>query len=94
VPRLRIALAQINSTVGDLEGNSAAILSLGTFSAYADPGAPSRAQACGRPGLPHLSPGGRALPWRVRDEQVRVEPAAGVDQMRPPVDRVVVEGLR
>jgi hypothetical protein len=29
----------------------------------------------------------------VRDEQVRVEPAAGVDQVRPPVDGVVVEGL-
>ena len=26
MPRLRIALAQINSTVGDLEGNSAAII--------------------------------------------------------------------
>src|SRR5215467_9561301 len=30
---------------------------------------------------------------RVRDEQVRVEPAAGVDQVGAPVDRVVVEGL-
>src|SRR5437773_6342273 len=38
-------------------------------------------------------PGARALARRPGDEQMRVEPAAGVDQMRAPVDRVVVEGL-
>src|SRR5215475_296039 len=45
------------------------------------------------PGPGPAAPGGRASPRRVRDEQVRVEPAAGVDQVRPPVDRVIVEGL-
>src|SRR5215831_14101080 len=49
-------------------------------------------------GPPSGARAGRTWLWgsprRVRDEQVRVEPAAGVDQVRPPVDRVIVEGLR
>src|SRR2546423_2789530 len=101
-----------------------AILSLGTFSAYAGRGrrpalstgstsalGPSSLGIAGaaiiaavqeamhlsdRPGPGGVSNGGpgcRASSRRARDEQVRVEPAAGVDQMRAPVDGVVMERL-
>src|SRR5882672_1487080 len=101
-----------------------AILSLGTFSAYAGRGrrpalSPGKhlsswpfllgitggaiiaavqeaMHLCDRSGPGGVSnggPGRRASSRRARDKQVRVEPAAGVDQMRAPVDGVVMERL-